>query len=317
MKQIQNITQNMGSNLQKRKLQTVSIPSGLEPLDNLTGGFPIGLTVLGGNTGIGKTAFSLQVAGQISSAGKPVLFFETETSQDILASKLVSQKQFTQDRKTALTTDQILYGIEPTEEQSAAYEAALSQVEQCGNLHFFVADETGITVSDIAEAIQEVKAETNQNPVVFVDYLQLLSPPEGVDIADEKTITGSNVVSLYRLAHKEQIAIVALSAFNRENYTAEVNTASFKGSGQIEYVADLLLGLQFHKDAPTDEPWNENPRPMELVVIKNRIGPSKQTAVMEFYPEYGYFTKPLPPERTDGADIIITNGKDDDDELFQ
>ena len=39
--------------------------------------------------------------------------------------------------------------------------------------------------------------------------------------------------------------MIGISSFNRDNYTAPVNNASFKESGAIEYSADVLIGLQY------------------------------------------------------------------------
>ena len=42
-----------------------------------------------------------------------------------------------------------------------------------------------------------------------------------------------------------RLPIIGISSFNRDNYTAPVNLASFKESGAIEYSSDVLIGLQY------------------------------------------------------------------------
>ena len=71
---------------------------------------------------------------------------------------------------------------------------------------------------------------------------------------------------------------------------------SFKESGEIEYYADTLLGLQYraiHED--TDDPgtmksaMQSDPREIELVVLKNRNGQSNTSINFEYYPRFNDF----------------------------
>ena len=70
---------------------------------------------------------------------------------------------------------------------------------------------------------------------------------------------------------------------------------SFKESGDIEYSADVLLGLQL-KGVGTDkfdvnEAKREVPRDIELVVLKNRNGQTGQTLSLDYDPRFNLFAE--------------------------
>lgn len=54
------------------------------------------------------------------------------------------------------------------------------------------------------------------------------------------------MLELKRISRDYKIPVIAISSFNRDNYSAPVNTAAFKESGAVEYSADVLIGLQYH-----------------------------------------------------------------------
>ena len=110
------------------------------------------------------------------------------------------------------------------------------------------------------------------------------------------------------------IPVIGISSFNRDNYTAPVNLASFKESGAIEYSSDVLLGLQYegmdYQEGEADKARekrirelmkqavedgkNGKPQKIQVKVLKNRNG-SKGDALLDFYPMFNYFTATKTP----------------------
>ena len=105
-------------------------------------------------------------------------------------------------------------------------------------------------------------------------------------------------------------APVGISSFNRDNYSAPVNLASFKESGAIEYSSDVLIGLQY-EGMDYQEGENEKARDkrirelvkeqaqagkqgkaqkLQVKVLKNRNG-CKGSIAIDFYPMFNYFTE--------------------------
>ena len=104
---------------------------------------------------------------------------------------------------------------------------------------------------------------------------------------------------------------MAISSFNRENYTAPVNLTSFKESGAIEYSSDVLIGLQYqgmdYCEGETDKIRDKRIRELileqsekgktgktqeiQIKVLKNRNG-YKGNITVDFYPKFNYFKEP-------------------------
>ena len=70
-----------------------TIKSDLNRLDKmLNGGFRKGaLSVIAGRPGMGKTAFALQIAGNISKNGNNVILFSLEMSKDTVLERMAKQ----------------------------------------------------------------------------------------------------------------------------------------------------------------------------------------------------------------------------------
>ena len=81
---------------------------------------------------------------------------------------------------------------------------------------------------------------------------------------------------LKQIAEKYDVPVLAISSFNRDNYTKPVCMQSFKESGGVEYSSDVLIGLQFagigDQGFDIDAAKKENPRSIEAVILKNRFG---------------------------------------------
>ena len=110
--------------------------------------------------------------------------------------------------------------------------------------HIFIHEGIGdIGIKEIAEIVKEHIEITGNKPVILIDYLQILAPYDMR--ASDKQNTDKATLELKRLSRDFKIPVIGISSFNRENYTAPVNNASFKESGAIEYSADVLIGLQY------------------------------------------------------------------------
>ena len=74
---------------------SVRIKTGFPQLDELLGGgLAPGLVVLGGQPGVGKSTFCLQLAENVAESGIPVLYFSFEMQERQIAAKSISRKLF-------------------------------------------------------------------------------------------------------------------------------------------------------------------------------------------------------------------------------
>lgn len=168
--------------------------------------------------------------------------------------------------------------------------------------HLFIYEGIGnISVEEIREKVKDHIAFTgNKNPVVFIDYLQILKSPEGDEHATDKQQTDHNITLLKQLSRDFDIPVIAVSSLNRQNYSEKINMAAFKESGAIEYGSDVLIGLQLkgagEKDFDINAAKAKDPREVEFLVIKNRNGRISGEGVgLNYYPAFNCFRGILDP----------------------
>lgn len=100
-------------------------------------------------------------------------------------------------------------------------------------------------------------------------------------------------------------------------HLTQVDFESFKESGDIEYTADVVWGLQLEvlhdalfnsaskineKRQKIKEAKATNPRRVELVCLKNRFGVSSYTCNFEYFPQFDLF-RPIMPQNTSGLSM--------------
>jgi replicative DNA helicase len=150
-------------------------------------------------------------------------------------------------------------------------------------------------IETIKSYIQDYIATTNERPTIIIDYLQILAPsnPKFTD----KQQVDYNITSLKKLSRDFKIPIIAISSFNRMNYTQTASFEAFKESGGIEYTADVLLTMQLkilsdektHTNDEIREAKKKLPREVQLVCLKNRNGKSNFTINYDFNPVFNSF----------------------------
>lgn len=256
---------------------SVFAPTGFKKLDKiLDGGFYPGLYFVGAVSSLGKTTFVVQIADAVAAYGQDVLYFSLEMSAFEIIAKSVSRlTHIAAERKQrpelARPIRDILTGsiqAELTEEQqNAILDAAGEYMEKCGtNIH--ITEAVGdLTAEDIRAAVDKHIRLTGRKPLVVIDYLQILAPSS--DRLTDKQAVDHTVVALRQLARDKELTIFAISSFNRDNYQNPVSTAALKESGNLEYSADIIFGLQFFGlDRDRDRDTNDSKRRDRLECLR-------------------------------------------------
>ena len=294
------------------------IPTGFPDLDHiLDGGLYAGLYIVGAISSLGKTTFCLQIADQVAQAGQDVLVFSLEMARNELIAKSISRLTYIGDiaqYKThthAKTTRGILTGsryANYSQTERELIEASITAYARYAKNIYITEGIGNVGVKEIRDKVEKHIKLTGKAPVVVIDYLQILAP---ADIrATDKQNTDKAVLELKRLSRDYSIPVIGISSFNRDNYNAPVNLASYKESGAIEYSSDLLLGLQYegmdYKEGETDKQRESRIRKLieeaveagkkgeaqkiQIKILKNRNG-SKGSTILDFYPMFNYFTQ--------------------------
>lgn len=291
-------------------------PTGFEDLDKaLDGGLYEGLYTIGAISSLGKTTFILQVADQIAKSGQDVLIYSLEMSRDELIAKSISRLTASIDLERnnttnhAKTTRGIMQGkfySSYTPEEKSLIAEAVDTYRQPAK-HTYIKEGNGATIDDIKKEIVKHHEATGNAPVVIIDYLQIITTAD--NRKTDKQAMDLNVSELKRISRDYKTPVVVISSFNRGNYSTPVDMESFKESGAIEYSSDVLIGLQlgdvFTGSNETDPEKNKgeikkkvkeakakNPRPVELVILKNRNGAiPKKPIKYKFYPMFNLFAE--------------------------
>lgn len=282
-------------------VNTPAIPTGFRGLDSvLDGGLYEGLYFVGAIPSLGKTTLVLQIADQVARAGHDVLIFSLEMARAELMAKSISRHTLTEtlatdkDMHKPKTARGITSGDRYKGYSAGERELIKKAITSYGEYaqHLFIIEGVGDLGTDqVREAVQRHTEATGRAPLVIVDYVQILAPHDVR--ASDKQATDRNTRELKRISRDFKTPVIAISSFNRSNYSVPVTMEAFKESGGLEYGSDVLIGLQLAgvggKDFDVNEAKSEDPRKIELVILKNRNGRTGDTVGFQYYPMFNYF----------------------------
>ena len=280
----------------------IPIPTGFAKLDKALGDGlqPKNVYVLGGTPSMGKTTETLQISDQIAASGRAhCLFVSVEQRAPELVAKSLSRILATRPDAEgrvhyATAQDLTVYARRMAWNEDIAHQLALAEAQAyyrdaiAPRAHFMEGQQQP-TVKDVRTIAETMADRYGAPPCVFIDYLQLLAPVEGHDREDEKNVLKRNMVALRQLAGDLNTPVVVLAALSRDGGLKAMEIDSFRDSSNIEFSADVLLGLQlrnFRKrlDAVDEkkrrylaatwvaEEKQKRTRELEIVILKNRGG---------------------------------------------
>lgn len=268
--------------------QRAVMPTGFDELDDLLGGgLHEGLHILGAVSSLGKTTFALQVADYLAATGHPVIYYTLEMTWQQMHAKTLSRLSFINNfaensyepdvrPQGALTSQEALLSDEVL---NAAHRQGLKDAQKrydrwIENVEFHDASIEGRpTVKQIQNDVDHFIKSRGEIPAVFIDYLQIMATD---DRYDEKKAAKNSVMALRTMSMAYHTPILLISSLNRASYSSPVTQSAFKESGDIEYSADVLIGMQYHgvgeEDFSFEDAKSQRLRDVDLVILKNRGG---------------------------------------------
>lgn len=241
-------------------------------LDNKIIGLEAGdFIVVAGRPSMGKTAFALQIATQVSET-ESVLIFSLE-----MASQQLAMRQ-------AATVGKIdLMALRAGKMQNEDWEKLTYATSKLANRPFFIDDRSSLSMQQIRARARQTKRKHGLGLIV-IDYIGLI---EG---AGENRV---NVVSdisrsIKGMARELGVPVIALSQLNRQieqRQNKRPLMSDLRDSGSIEQDADLILMLY------RDEYYNPNTEwkgVAECIVAKQRNGPTGMVP-LAFHAEHARF----------------------------
>ena len=255
------------------------LPTGIGPLDEALGGGlqPTQLVVVAGATGMGKTALGTQIAlGAAAVAAQhpdrfgATLYFSYEMSQHELYLRMVAQVADVRD------------GYHPPRGWSGRdLPLAEAAVRAIAALPLVVRDDLAPTAEAIRASVERYALTHGTPGLVVVDHLHLLSAPR---ITNQVEALGHISTSLKSLAMAFKLPILALAQLNREAVRRDDHRpllADLRASGAIEQNANVVLFVHrpsYYLDSETRREQEAAGAPAELIVAKNRSGPTATIA---------------------------------------
>jgi len=219
------------------------IKTGFTTLDKYTYIDKGDFVILGGRPSAGKTAFTLQLALNMSKEYK-VAYFSLETKPDKLFDRIFANL-------AEISLSQIKSGGDAMKIKE--WGRYTEQVPNMNNLDINIIKASGMTVQQIKAAALELKAD-----IIFIDYLSLIKS-QGNSLYEKVTNIS---MDLHTMAQQTEMVVVALAQLNREGKN-EPDMTSLRESGQIEQDADLILMIH--------QPDINDPE-RELIIAKNKEG---------------------------------------------
>ena len=276
--------------------------TGFSSLDALSGGLYPGLYVIAATSSLGKTTFVNQISDNLAMNGNDVLFFSIEQSSLELVSKSIARITVQNDPKNAVTSLDIRKGVvnDSVLKSLNIYREIISDrisIIEC-NLN--------CNISYIENYIRKYIKNNRCNPVVVIDYLQILKSFDESRRSNSKEIIDNVVTGLKRISVENNLTLLVISSVNRTNYLTPIDFESLKESGGIEYTSDVIWGLQLKclneslfSEANKIKDKREririakssDPREIELVCLKNRYGISNYQCSFNYYPKYDLFVE--------------------------
>jgi replicative DNA helicase len=183
------------------------------------------VTIVGGQSGTGKTFFTVGMAADmVVRQRKNVLFFSMEMSAGALYERVLGYLL----QKSSDTVDAMLL---------ARDELVLNVLEKLKD-HLYVVDKNGLSMSEIDKYVKEANAKKFDGNLdcIFIDYIQYMKGMSTYETFAE-TVKG-----LKPLAKDNNIHVVALSQLNRESKPWDKpDMGKLKGGGDLEASADEIL----------------------------------------------------------------------------
>jgi replicative DNA helicase len=248
---------------EQRRLVT-GVPTGFVDLDEMTRGLqPSDLIIIAARPSMGKTSLVLNIAQYVATQPNlTVGFFSLEMSKESLFIRLLTaEAQIDGHRLMSGAIGQKDYG------------RISHALETLSSMRMFIDDTPNLGVLEMRAKCRRLQAEHGLN-LVILDYIQLMNSRGRFENRTLELAAISR--SLKGLAKELNVPIVVLSQLSRAPEARSDHRpqlSDLRESGALEQDADVVV-LIYRDDVYNREPNNENAGIAELILAKQRNGPT-------------------------------------------
>ena len=258
-------------------------------LDNLTTGLqPSDLILIAARPSMGKTAFALNLASNVSinpkdkRSERTVGIFSLEMSKEQLGLRMLSSSSGIDAQR--LGTGRV---------NGNEWHKLIQEVDNISNGKLFIDDTPGLTSLEVRSRARRLKA-TQGLDLIVIDYLQLMQGRKSkVSDGNRQQEISEISRSLKALARELNVPIIALSQLSRAvemRAEKKPQLSDLRESGSLEQDADIVMFL-YREDYYNENTENKNLT--ELIVAKHRNGPTR-TIKLQFDKEHIKFNNHAP-----------------------
>lgn len=243
----------VNSYLDNMRVRPQKISTGIPELDEvLSGGYRVGLNIIGGIPNLGKTTLLINSAVNMASKGTAAIYLTHDMRGNELMDKVFSKVSYDKLGDKGYTLTDISYKRELLKDDQKS-RIVISEVLEQSRLVTVIdmldtkefIKQTGeyeeLQSLNVIERAIKIYTSIYNNPVFFIDSLQQmalylgLSAKDGID----------KILMMFKeYSAKYKAAIVLVSTLGRAYYNKDLTIEAFKESGNIEYDADSIFVLQ-------------------------------------------------------------------------
>ena len=300
------------------------LKSGFPNLDGLLNGFlPGQIIIVAARPGLGKTAFALNVIGNIlkKDPSSVIAMFNLEMSATELAQRILVNM-------TGLSMGVLVKGDESQEDWNKIWGVS-SMLTPSG---LYLDDTVNLSHEDVLQRCRALKKKMGGRlDLVVVDYLQLMVNKSGKKNASRQQDVSDISRGMKVIAKELEVPVILLSQMSRDlekreelgkqkgNATTEPKLSDLRESGAIEQDADVVMFIHRPNNS-VDEPIKN----VTLIVEKHRNGPTGKLYFrfigdkMLFQPTNNpgsSFSSPKKAEPAEGADAAYEGYTYDESEI--
>lgn len=233
--------------------------------DELSGGLHNGeLVILAARPSMGKTAFALNVAENVSLlGGAPVLFVSLEMSGIELADRLLCSV-------ARVNGHRLRNGTISQDDRKRLVEKAV----EVSNAPLYVDDSPSRTISEISAVARRIKQREKRLGLIVIDYLQLIEPDNSKDPRQEQVAKIAR--RLKAMAREQEVPVLCLAQLNRQAEDSKDHRprlSHLRESGAIEQDADVVMFVHREEYYHRGDEASQYAGQAEIIIAKQRNGP--------------------------------------------
>ncbi|NQT20527.1 MAG: replicative DNA helicase [Planctomycetes bacterium] len=238
-------------------------PTGFADLDEQIGGLhPSELIIVAGRPSMGKTTFSLNIAGHVCiDSGRPAVLFSLEMAKEQIVLNMLCSR-------AKVNSHKVRRGFVDDAELAKLTRAA-GDIQQSS---FFIDDTPGLSIMELRAKCRRLRARHNIE-LVLVDYIQLMEGTDRTIAAGRQQEITEISRGLKTIARELNIPVIALSQLSRATEAREGHKprmSDLRESGSIEQDADVVA-LLYREDYYYPE---KRPNETDIIIAKQRNGPT-------------------------------------------